>query len=213
MSRILVMGASRGIGLETVKSLLDAEHEVVAFSRSAETLNLDSPALQKISGDALNHDDVQIATEKVDVVIQTLGVPLNLNLITGPIDLFSTATQTLIPIMQSKGIQRLIAVTGFGAGDSENAIHCLQKIPFDLVFGRAYSDKSIQEKIIKRSGLNWTIIRPGVLTNSSLISGYRIHQNRNNWRNGIVSRAAVADYIRQILDDPASFKTEPVITS
>ena len=118
MSRILVMGASRGIGLETVKALLKANHEVIAFSRNAEIINLGNPALHKISGDAINIDDVQKVTEQVDIVVQALGVPLNLNLLTGPISLFSTATQTLIPIMQSKGIKRLIAVTGFGAGDS-----------------------------------------------------------------------------------------------
>ena len=213
MSRVIVMGASRGIGLETVRVLLNAGHEVIAFSRSAENLNLNDPKLHKISGDATNQDDVQIAIDKVDVVVQTLGVPLNLDLITGPISLFSSATQTLIPIMKNKGIQRLITVTGFGAGDSQSAINCFQKIPFNFVFGRAYNDKSLQEKIIKKSGLNWTIIRPGILTNSPLKSEYHVHQHSSDWRNGIISRAAVADYVMKILNDPDSYGTEPVLTN
>lgn len=213
MSRVVVMGASRGIGFECVKVLLDAGHEVIAFSRAAEKLSLNNSKLQKISGDAINLEDVQNAIDQADVVVQTLGVPFNLDLITGPIKLFSTATDILVPIMQSKGIKRLIAITGFGAGDSESAINCFQKIPFNFVFGRAYNDKSIQEEIIKKSDLNWTIIRPGVLTNLPLKSGYQIHQNQNNWRNGIISRAAVADYVLQILNDPTSYGTDPVITN
>ncbi len=213
MSRVVVIGASRGIGFETVKVLLSAGHEVVAFSRDAENLDLNNSKLHKISGDATNHDDVQIAIDQAEIVVQALGVPLNLDLIIGPINLFSSATRTLIPIMKSKGIQRLVAVTGFGAGDSESAINCFQKIPFNFVFGHAYNDKSVQEEIIKKSGLNWTIIRPGVLTNSPLKSGYRIHQNRSDWRNGIISRAAVADYILQILNDPESYGTDPVLTN
>ncbi len=213
MSRIVIMGASRGIGLETVKALLKAGHEVVAFSRSAEMLELNSPALLKISGDATREDDVQNAIQQADIVVQALGVSLNLDLITGPINLFSKATQTLVPIMQRKGIKRLIAITGFGAGDSESAINCFQKIPFSLFFGHAYRDKSIQEEIIKKSDLNWTIVRPGVLTNSPLKSGYSVHQHRKDWRNGIIARAAVADYILRILNDPDSYGTDPVLTS
>ena len=42
MSRVVVIGASRGIGFETVKVLLSAGHEVVAFSRDAENLDLNN---------------------------------------------------------------------------------------------------------------------------------------------------------------------------
>ena len=75
MSRIVIMGASRGIGLETVKALLKAGHEVVAFSRSAEMLKLSNPALLKISGDATREDDVQIAIEQADIVVQDVLRP------------------------------------------------------------------------------------------------------------------------------------------
>ena len=61
-------------------------------------------------------------------------------------------------------MKRLICVTGFGAGDSRASISCLQRLPFQMVFGRAYADKSVQERLIKDSSLDWTIVRPGVLT-------------------------------------------------
>jgi uncharacterized protein YbjT (DUF2867 family) len=213
MSRIIVMGGSRGIGLQTVEALLRDGHEVVAFARNAEKLKLNDPALLKISGDATNESDIRAAIKQVDIVVQTLGVSLNLNLITGPINLFSTATKTLIPIMESKGIRRLITVTGFGAGDSEIAINCFQKIPFNFIFGHAYRDKTEQEKYIKKSGLDWTIVRPGVLINGPLKPGYSVHKNQKEWRNGIITRAAVADYISRILIDPDTYGTEPVLTS
>lgn len=213
MSRIVVMGGSRGIGLETVKALLKDGHKVVVFSRGANKLKFNDPALSKISGDATDDGDVRTAIEKADVVVQTLGVPLNLNLITGPINLFSLATKTLIPIMESNGIRRLIAVTGFGAGSSESAINCFQKIPFNFIFGHAYDDKSVQEEIIKKSGLDWTIVRPSILINGPVKPEYRIHQNQEEWRNGIISRASVADYISRILNDPDTHGKEPVLTN
>ena len=139
MSRVLVMGGSSGIGLETVKALLDRDHDVIAFSRGARNLRLDHARLVRISGDATNTAEVRNAVHDADVVIQALGVPVGLKLLTGPIDLFSSATRTLIPIMEEMDIKRLIAVTGFGAGNSNEAINCIQRIPFNFIFGHAYS--------------------------------------------------------------------------
>lgn len=212
MSKIVVIGGSRGIGLEVVKILLKKDHSVVAFSRDAQHMNLNDSALLKVSGNARIEDDVRAAIKGADIVIQSLGVPLSPKLLTGPIDLFSSATQTLVPVMEKAGVRRLIAVTGFGAGNSEVAINCLQKIPFNIIFGQAYRDKSVQEEIIKKSKLDWTIVRPGVLTNRALRAGYRVHQHQTEWRNGIISRAAVADYISLILQDPSTYGTDPVLT-
>ena len=115
--------------------------------------------------------------------------------------------------MEELKINRLIAVTGFGAGDSMAAISCLQKVPFNIVFGHAYRDKSVQEALIKDSTLNWTIVRPGVLTNQRLKRPYRVRLQPKEWQNGIISRAAVADYIVSAIDDPATIGAEPVIAN
>ena len=50
------MGGSRGIGLETVKALLDRGDDVIAFSRGANILELNHPKLTRVSGDAENAD-------------------------------------------------------------------------------------------------------------------------------------------------------------
>ena len=213
MSRVVVMGGSRGIGLETAKALLERGHDVIAFSRGATNLQLDHPKLTRVSGDATNADDIRAAVKDSDAVVQALGVPVNLKLLTGPIDLFSSATRSLVPVMEDMNIKRLIAVTGFGAGDSKAAISCLQKVPFNIVFGQAYRDKSAQEALIKDSTLDWTIVRPGVLTNQRLKRPYRIRKQPSEWRNGVISRAAVADYIASAIDDPATIGAEPVLAN
>ena len=213
MSRVVVIGGSRGIGLETVKALLEGGFDVTALSRGANSLEVNHPKLTRVSGDATNGDDIRAAVKDADVVVQALGVPVSLKLLTGPINLFSSATRTLIPIMEDMKIKRLIAVTGFGAGDSEAAISCVQKVPFNIVFGQAYRDKSAQETLIKNSSLDWTIVRPGVLTNQRLKRPYRVRTQPSEWRNGVISRAAVADYIASAIDDPATIGAEPVLAN
>ena len=209
MARVLIVGASKGIGLEATKQALATGHAVRALSRSASSIHLSNDRLQKIPGDALNAADVGTALQGVDVVIQTLGV--GLGDLFQPVSLFSTATRVLIEAMTSHGIKRLICVTGFGAGDSRASISCLQRIPFQVVFGHAYADKSEQERLIKESSLDWTIVRPGVLTNAAPSGRYKILETAAEWRNGIISRADVADFLVRLIDDPSYVRKAPVL--
>ena len=197
--RVLIIGASKGIGLETTRQALDAGHNVRAFARSATGIRLSNPKLEKVRGDALKTGDVEAALKGIDVVIQTLGV--GLRDLFRPVHLFSDATRVLIAAMRAQTVKRLICVTGFGAGDSRASISPLQRLPFQIVFGRAYDDKSLQERLIKDSGLDWTIARPGVLTGGPRTGRYKVLAEPSQWRNGIVSRADVADFlVRQIMD-------------
>lgn len=113
--------------------------------------------------------------------------------------------------MKDAGMRRLISVTGFGAGESRSRIPTLQRLGFDLVFGRAYGDKDIQENMIKQSGLDWTIVRPGVLINTRKVGRYRILVSPEDWRNGIVSRSDVADFLVKQLTDDTCLKKAPVL--
>lgn len=74
--QVLIVGASKGIGLETVRQATAAGHHVRAFARSAGSISFSHPNLEKLPGDALNRPDVDSALIGVSVVIQALGVGL-----------------------------------------------------------------------------------------------------------------------------------------
>ena len=207
--RVLIIGASKGIGLETTRQALDAGHLVRALARSASAIAISNPSLEKMRGDALKIEDVEMALVGVDVVIQTLGV--GLGDLFRPVHLFSDATRVLIEAMRSLGVKRLICVTGFGAGDSRESISCLQRLPFQIVFGRAYDDKSLQERMIKENELDWTIARPGVLTNGPQTGNYQILSEATQWRNGIISRADVAEFLVRQIGDQTYILKAPVL--
>jgi putative NADH-flavin reductase len=207
--RVLIVGASKGIGLETTRQALDVGHDVRALARSAATIAVSNSILEKVRGDALKTEDVEAALVGVDVVILTLGV--RIGDLFRPVHLFSDATRVLITAMRSHGIKRLICVTGFGAGDSRASISCLQRLPFQIVFGRAYDDKSLQEKLIKESELDWTIARPGILTSGPRTGRYLILDKASHWRNGIISRADVAEFLVRQIGDQAYFRKTPVL--
>src|SRR5262249_18034563 len=118
MPVFLVIGASRGIGLETVKRALADGHHVRALARSAASIAVDQPELEKIQGDALNAATVASAVAGVDAVVQALGEGKGPQALFTGTTLFSKATRILIDAMRTADVKRLLAVTGFGAGDS-----------------------------------------------------------------------------------------------
>lgn len=201
MARVLVIGASRGIGMQVSQALADDGHFVRAMSRTGRVASLQGASIEAFAGDALKAEDLKSALQDVDTVVQALGVKANAQMITGPVTLFSSATRILIPAMEEAGVNRLIAVTGFGAGDSASAISLLQKIPFRAALGRAYDDKTIQEDLITNSSLDWMLVRPGVLTNGGPSGRYKALMEPTEWCNGIISRADVADFIKNHIAD------------
>ena len=209
--KVLIIGASKGIGLATTKAALAAGYDVRAFARSAAAMTLSDPRLEKVQGDATRPQDVEAALAGVDAVIITLGV--GLGELIKPVHLFSDATCVIVAAMTEKSVKRLVCVTGFGAGDSRASIGLLQRAPFQIVFGRAYDDKTRQEDLIKQSGLDWTIGRPGVLLNGPKSNRYKVLRDPSSWRNGIISRASVADFLVKQIEDRSYLRAAPVLVN
>jgi putative NADH-flavin reductase len=214
MAKVLVIGASRGIGLETVKAALLAGHGVRALARSGANIPIQNANLDKLSGDALDRDVIRKALDGVEAVIQTLGVDISPRAIFERTTLFSQSTRILVDAMKAAGVKRLIAVTGLGAGDSRGHGGLLyDAIAFPLILKRVYDDKDVQERIIRSSGLDWTIVRPGLLTNRPATGQYRVLTKPRDWRFGVISRAGVADFLVRQIDDRALIGSTPLLIS
>jgi putative NADH-flavin reductase len=214
MTKVLVIGASRGIGLETVKAALRADHIVRALARSAASIPTQDAGLEKMSGDAPDGDTIRDALRDIEAVIQALGVDISPRAIFERTTLFSRSTRILVDAMKAAGVKRLIAVTGLGAGDSRAHGGFLYDALFlPLLLKRVYDDKDVQESIIKSSGLDWTIVRPGLLTNRPATGHCRVLIAPNEWRFGVISRADVADFIVRQIDDRALIGTTPLLIS
>ena len=210
---MLVIGASRGIGLEAVRCALGEGHHVRALARSADQIPIASDRLAKLPGDVLDPATLSIAVDDVDAVIQAVGVAPSAERMLKPVSLFSESTSLLVQTMKAAGIRRLISVTGYGAGDSRRRLGCLQGAAFRLLLGRAYDDKDVQEALIRDSQLDWVIARPVVLTNGAKTGRYRVLREPETWRNGFISRANVADFlVKQVVTDE-NLGTTPVLLS
>jgi putative NADH-flavin reductase len=197
--KIAVIGASAGIGLETVKRALERNHEVVALARSA-VQHPENPLLSSINGDALNKNNLTRAIEGSDAVIVTLGTRKNMDQTT----LFSDFAKLLIEIQkESKSKASHLIVTGFGTGESANYVGRFVKLFLKYFLKDVYADKAKMEELISSSDLNWLIVRPGRLLDKPRTEKYRIETSLYKGINiGAINRSDVADYLVKQAEQP-----------
>jgi uncharacterized protein YbjT (DUF2867 family) len=202
-----VIGASRGIGRETVAAALSAGHTVSAFARHPDSLDIRHPHLKLIRGDVLDPSSVLTAITGQDAVICTLGLQ-TLKAIGPPIAkrsyILTTGTQNILNAMHQSDVRRLIVVTANGTADS--AKNCTPFARLSLHYGLRwlFREKARQEELVRTSGGAWTIIRPSALTNGPETGKFATTPVRAGLFTQ-VSRRDVAAFIVRILDDPSTY--------
>jgi putative NADH-flavin reductase len=208
--KITVIGASRGIGRKVVDYALERGHHVRAVARSAGGMDIVADGFEAFPGDATDPGFLARAVEGVDAVVFVLGAPRDIRVLRTT-TLFSATTQALIPAMQDAGVRRLLVVTGFGAGDSYAKLSTPEKITYKLFLGRAYEDKALQEDLIKGADLDWTIARPGILTDNAMTGKYEVLVAPGTWRQGVISRADVAHFLVHAAEDASHIRETPAL--
>ncbi len=159
--KIIIFGATGMIGKPLVQQSLQLGHEVHAFCRESQKLaGLTHTNLSCIKGDVLNEADVDHALRQVYVVCIVLGSGKRRKS-----KVRSEGTKTIIAAMKKNGIKRVICQTTLGAGESQGNLNFFWKyIMFGWLLKQVLIDHELQERYIKESGLDWTIVRPGAFT-------------------------------------------------
>ena len=187
---ITIIGASAGVGLETVKRALERNHTVTTLSRS--TIQLpENQNLISLKGNALNKEDLQKSIENADAVIVALGTGKSMK----PTTLYSDFAKILVETGK-KDIPTVV-LTGFGAGKSwDFQPNLFMKLFFKYLLKDVYADKTKMEEIISASDLNWTIVRPGLLKDKPLTGKYKIEPGLfKGVKIGSINRSDVADFM------------------
>lgn len=114
----------------------------------------------------------------------------------------SDGTRNIVRAMEKLGVKRLVCESSLGVGDSKWRLGAIYNLTFVPLFLRnIFSDKALQERIIKESPLDWVIVRPTALTNGPRKGVYRTGDVGHWFFPTTISRADVADFmLRQAAD-------------
>lgn len=196
--KVVVLGATGGTGLEIVRQARGRGHAVTAFVRSPQRLRGYAGLITVKQGDLLNASELEEVLEGQDAVLSAFGprVPIaktDHNLLRE----FATA---LTSAMSRAGVRRVIVEsTAFLFKDS---LFPPTNLLGRLLFPSVVADASAMEQIFRRSELDWTLVRPPRLTDSSHTGKYRVREGHLPRFGFSISRADVADCFLKTLDDP-----------
>lgn len=190
--RILIVGATRNTGLEVVRLLVERGTPVVAFARPTSDLAaLRALDVEVITGDALIADDLQRAIDQGPwrVVVTTLSCYKCEN----PPDY--EGNKNLIDAMRNSDSRRLILISTVGAGDSAAATPWI----VEWILKEPIAQKEQAENYLLASGLDYTIIRPGGLTEAKPTGDGILTEDPT--RMGMISRPDLANLIVAVIDN------------
>ena len=196
---ILVIGATGGTGRQIVDQALRRGHTVTALVRNPRRVRTRHERLRVVEGNVLDPAAVADAMRGADAVLCALGHKRWIV----PTTTLSRGTNNIVSAMEANGVKRLVCETSLGVGDSWGRLglqYTLFIVPFIIFF--YYVDKGRQERIIRSSALDWTIVRPGRLTNGPQRGTYRYGENIGSYFLTVsISRADVAEFMMKQLDE------------
>jgi uncharacterized protein YbjT (DUF2867 family) len=154
--KIIVFGATGNVGRLAVARMLKEGHAVTAFARRPEKIGIEHPNLTLHAGDAMDPESVADAVKGHDAVVITIGAGMSRSSL-----IRSQGTMNVIQAMHRHGVRRLICQSTLGAHESwENLNFFWKRIMFGLLLRPVFLDHELQEKLVRASGLDWTIVRP-----------------------------------------------------
>jgi len=209
--RIAVFGASSGIGRELVSQARTGGHHAVAVARSIRSGA--EASLTPVQGSVLVPGVAERAVAGADAVAWCVGVRTLGPAFLRKVTVFSEGTRRAIEAMKEAGVSRLAVITGIGAGESRGHGGLLYEwVGLPFILGAIYADKDRQEAIVTASGLNWTIVRPTLLTNGPRTGQYRVLTNLEGVHGGRISRADCADCLMRAMVEGAWSRMAITIT-
>lgn len=202
--QIALFGATGGTGREFLDQALAAGHSLSALVRDPARL-APRPGLRVVAGDVLDPAAVAECLAGAEAVVCILGSRPG----SEPVEARGTAV--LLPAMQAAGVRRLLAVTSLGVGESRRQVNPLFRLVMDFSLKAIMQAKDAQERLIAASDLDWTIVRPGGLTEGPRTGRYR-YGTDPSLKAGRVSRADVADFLLAQLTDSRFLRQRPAVT-
>jgi len=207
--KIVVFGASGGIGIKIVEQALQAGHTITAFVRSPSKITIQHPNLALFQGDVMDATAVEKAIIGQDAVISTLGptrppVP----------GMMETAAQNIVAGMKKHGIRRIISTTGAGVRQPQDKPKLMDHLIgalLNLLAKGVVLDSAANVKVIQASDLDWTVVRFPRLMDGAHTGKYRLGYVSKDSSTQL-SRADGADFVLKELTGKQWLRKLPLVS-
>ena len=163
--RLFVLGATGRTGRSLVAQALSRGHAVTAFGRSAPQIEM-SKNFRAVIGNPMRPDEFAEALAGHDAVLSALGARG-----LGVTSVLLDSARASIEAMQRVGMRRLIVISS-SLVDSRAGWIAL--IAARTLLRHIANDQRAMETLLTQTDLDWTILRPGLLSNGMVTGRYTV---------------------------------------
>lgn len=195
--KIVIFGASGKTGSLLVEQALSAGHSVTAYVRRTGVLAQQHPNLKMVTGELSDSLKLKEAITGSDACISALGG----GSLTKHAPEIMAGVEMIIKTMEQSGVKRFIYLSSIGAGESRYFMGAVMRFFLtDVILRVPLADHTTNEKRIAASKLQWTIVRPGGLTDEPKTGNLK-HGSEKTILKGSpkISRANVAAFMLEQL--------------
>ncbi|MFO1219375.1 MAG: NAD(P)H-binding protein [Burkholderiaceae bacterium] len=204
-----IIGASAGVGALCVRLALNRGHRIRTLSRRVEGLPRHA-GLEAIQGSATDVQALRRALQGAEAIVVTLGTGMDRK----PTTLYSDFGRALLQLQPELGSTPIQILTGFGAGDSAAYQGPVARLLFRLLLRAVYENKTALEEMVQASSLNWSLVRPGLLTNAATAEPAHVQTDYHpGMKVGAVSRRAVARFLIEQAEHPTCQYLKPALSA
>jgi putative NADH-flavin reductase len=203
--KLLLLGATGGVGSHVLRQALAAGHDVTVLVRDESALDV-SEGVRVVVGDATSVDDVAEAVAGQEAVLDAVGS----RRMRHPVEV--EVGEAVLAAMTASGVRRLVVCSAFGVGDSAADATALQKVFFRTVLGKVYEAKEAADAQVRASGLDWTLVYPTRLVDDPATGDVVASERLADGASTQVSRADVARFMLAQLGDDTWLRRTAVLT-
>ena len=190
--RITVFGATGRMGQLLVRRALDEGHEIVAYARHPDKLQIDDSRLSVFPGELDDHEGIIQAVMGADAVIEGVGSQ-------------SDGTRRIITAMETVKVRRFVVVSTCSVTDPADRPDLKRAALVRLVKTAApgpYKQVRAAADAVRASNLDWTLVRVARLTDDPPTGNIKVGYYGDGKVGISITRADMAAFLLgQTIDD------------
>jgi len=208
--KILLFGATGGIGSHIRERARANGHELVLFARDTAKLDPLHDGETAVAGDIADAVRVTAAVAGVDAVISALGPTSNG---ADQVPLFENFARALVEAMKAHGVRRLVAISGGAVevpGERKRLAARLASAVVRLFVGNVVAAKQREFDIVHASDLDWVAPRAARVVHGPRTGTYNVGDAARGTR---VNAGDLADFMVAALTDDSYLRQAPLIAN
>lgn len=191
--RITIFGATGGTGKQLVEQACSAGHEVTAVVRDAGGLP-QRTGLVAVEADVMDPAAIAQHVAGRDAIISAIGSRSAKH----PTTVQTDSTRSILKAMTDTGVRRFLVISNSGMisdpADGRLTRHVVKPLLWRFL-KHPWTDMGHMEDLLRAADVDWTIIRPPMLTDKPATGAYRTATDANVPGGRTLARADLAHFV------------------